>query len=124
MSNPIVHIEMSAKDHGVLAGWYARHFGWKTQTWPEMDYTTATWSREPGAGAGFGPASEERPMGTVLCYIQTDDIDVTARSIAADGGVLLSERMEVPNVGATLWFEDPAGNRMALLQPEMLEVDE
>jgi predicted enzyme related to lactoylglutathione lyase len=27
--------------------------------------------------------------------------------------------MQVPTVGAMAWFKDPAGNPMALLQPDM-----
>ncbi len=119
MGSPIIHIEMSARNHSDLAKWYSRHFGWTTQEWPEMDYTTATWADKAGNGAGFGPESPERPAGTVLCYIYTDDIDRAGSFIAGDGGTLVSRRMEVPGVGTMLWFKDPAGNPMALLQPEM-----
>lgn len=119
MGQPIIHIEMAAKDHSALGKWYARQFGWKTQEWPEMDYTTAMFSDHNGSGAGFCAESPERPQGTVLCYIHTEDIDKSAAAIARDGGTLISGKMQVPGVGAMRWFKDPAGNPMALLEPEM-----
>ncbi|MGL4649478.1 MAG: VOC family protein [Caldilineaceae bacterium] len=118
MGSPIIHIEMAAKNHSELGKWYSRHFGWKTQEWPEMDYTTAMFGEKNGSGAGFCTESPERPQGTVLCYIQTDDIEKSAVAIANDGGTLISGKMEVPGVGAMRWFKDPAGNPMALLQPD------
>lgn len=119
MGNPIVHVELSAQNYSQLAAWYGRHFGWQLQEFPEMSYTTAAWSDQPGNGAGFGPENPLRPVGTVLCYIHTDNIDASIAAIEADGGTITMPKMNVPTVGAMAWFKDPAGNPMALLQPEM-----
>ncbi|MGL4649479.1 MAG: VOC family protein [Caldilineaceae bacterium] len=122
MSNPIVHVELSAGNHDELAGWYARHFGWKLASFPEMQYTTLSWSDQPGNGVGIGPENPLRPVGVVLCYIHTDDIDASVAAIEADGGIITMPKMDVPTVGAMAWFKDPEGNPMALLQPEMPSV--
>lgn len=118
MGSPIIHIEMPAHNHTRLAGWYARHFGWKTQEWPEVGYTTATWA-DNMPGVGFGNETPERPIGMILCYIHTEDIDGSIAAISADGATLVGEKMNVPTVGDMVWFKDPDGNPMALLQPEM-----
>jgi predicted enzyme related to lactoylglutathione lyase len=119
MSNPIIHVEMVGNDHGELAAWYARHFGWTTQSFPELNYTSAATSDTPGTGVGFGTVSEGHPIGTIYCYIYTDNLDGTLAALLADGATILAPRMEVPTVGAMVWFRDPDGNPMALLQPEM-----
>ena len=121
MGSPIIHVELSARNYQELAGWYGRHFGWKTQNFPEMSYATAAWGDQPGTGAGFGPENPHRPVGVVLCYIHTDDIDASIAAIVADGATLTMPRMDVSTVGAMAWFTDPDGNPMALLQPEMPE---
>jgi predicted enzyme related to lactoylglutathione lyase len=124
MGHPILHIELPAQDHNELAHWYARHFGWKTRTWPEVGYTTASWGDQPGTGVGFGPENAARPSGSVLCYIDSEDVEADSKAIQADGATILSDKMTVPGVGTIVWFKDPAGNPMALLQSEVPEEDD
>ncbi len=119
MTNPIIHVELSAHNYGELSKWYSRHFGWKTRDFPEMSYATATWGEQAEMGVGFGPENPERPVGVVLCYIYTGDIDASLAAIEADGATITMPKMDVPTVGQMAWFKDPDGNPMALLQPEM-----
>jgi predicted enzyme related to lactoylglutathione lyase len=116
MSHPIVHIEISAKDHKAAGKFYSTVFGWELKEYPEMNYTTFA-SGEDAVGGGFNPVSEEHPAGTIMVYIHTDDLDASLEKIKANGGELVTGRYEIPTVGDMATFKDPTGNLVALLQP-------
>lgn len=115
MPHPIVHIELSAKDHGEAGSWYADVFGWETQGFPEMDYTTASYGSDT-TGLGFNPVGDENPAGRVLVYIGTDDLAASVAKVKEKGGEIVLESFEIPTVGTMAMFKDPTGNLMALMQ--------
>jgi predicted enzyme related to lactoylglutathione lyase len=120
MSNPIVHIELSATDRAELAQFYGDLFGWEMREWPEMNYTTFSFGNET-LGGGFNPVQEGNPAGTTVLYIHCEDIPATMAKIVDKGGAELGPPMEVPGVGTMAFFTDPSGNRMALLKPVPME---
>lgn len=110
--HPIVHIEFSAKDHEKAGKFYSQLFGWKIEQHPEMHY--ATFEAEGGPGGGFNPVSEDYPAGTVMIYIQTDDIDVTLAEAEKLGAKTLVPKSEIPNTGWFGIFSDLSGNKVGL----------
>jgi hypothetical protein len=46
-----------------------------------------------------------------------DDINAHAKKVAAAGGKLLGEPMEIPGIGWYVSFVDTEGNRLSMLQP-------
>jgi predicted enzyme related to lactoylglutathione lyase len=116
MAHPIVHIEISAKDHKEAAAWYKDIFGWETTEYPDMNYSTFT-GPDGSVSGGFNPVSEQNPAGQVMVYINTDDLAATIKKIKARGGTVLEESFEIPTVGTMGVFKDPTGNMLALLQP-------
>lgn len=111
--HPIVHVEISASDRKATADFYSTVFGWEMRHIDEMDYTTfATGENE--VGGGLNPVTDENPVGTILVYIGTDDIEASLADIEANGGQLVAPKMEIPNMGWFAVFKDPAGNTMAL----------
>jgi predicted enzyme related to lactoylglutathione lyase len=111
--HPIVHVEISAEDRKALANFYSTVFGWNMQHIDEMSYTTFS-TGEGEVGGGLNPVTDENPVGTVLVYIGTDDIEASLAEIEAHGGQLVAPKMEIPNMGWFAVFKDPAGNTMAL----------
>lgn len=121
MSNhPIVHIELSAKDRETLGNFYASLFGWKVEQIPDMNY--AVFEAEGGPGGGLNPVSEQYPEGTVMVYVQTDDIDTTLARVEELGGQLTAPKQDIPGVGWIAFFKDPSENQLALLQPTNQDV--
>lgn len=110
--HPIVHIELSSKDRAKDSKFYSDVFGWTMQEYPEMDYTT--FEATGGPGGGFNPVRADNPAGTVLVYIDSDDIDADLEKIRKHGGKVLMGKTEIPNTGWFSLFEDPTGNKMAL----------
>jgi len=117
MSHPIVHIELSAENHQEMANWYGEVFGWKSEAYPDMNYSTFK-SGEDSLGGGFNPITEEAPAGTVVVYINCDDINEMVSKIEANGGKVVVPPMPIPTVGQIAQFIDPSGNLMAVIQPE------
>ncbi len=110
--HPIVHIEISAKDRVAAANFYNDIFGWKVEQMPEMNY--ATFMASETLGGGFNPVSPESPAGTVLVYIEADDIEGTLAHINQHGGKTIRPKTEIPGIGWFAVFLDPTGNTMAL----------
>lgn len=110
--HPIVHIEFSSKDFEESGKFYSQLFGWKVQQMPEMNY--ATFEAEGGPGGGFNPVSEEYPAGTVMVYIETDDIDATLAKAEKLGAKTLVPKTEIPETGWFALFLDVSGNQVGL----------
>jgi hypothetical protein len=116
MSNyAVVHIEFSANDLGSAGKFYADLFGWKIEQIPEMNY--ATFDPQEGPGGGFNPVSDTNPVGTVLVYVGTDDIEGTLARVESLGGKIVSPKMEIPETGWFALFTDPTGNQIGLYTP-------
>lgn len=117
MSHRIVHVELAAEDRAELGRFYQDVFGWQLQEYPEMNYTTFS-SGDGSLGGGFSPVSEHNPRGSVVIYIETDDINATLEQIKQEGGeTVWPQPLDVPGVGTIVHFRDPGGNLVALLQP-------
>ncbi|MGI8589076.1 MAG: VOC family protein [Chloroflexia bacterium] len=118
-AQPIVHVEIPAKDTAATAKFYADAFGWELEHAPNFDY----WMFRPasgGPGGGFVSTdpSTENPYppkpSEVLIYINSDDIDADLAKIESLGGKSLGPKMEIPQTGWFAVFTDPAGNKVAL----------
>jgi len=51
--------------------------------------------------------------------LQWDDIKQAIKKIAAAGGKVLGEPVEIPGIGQYVSFVDTEGNRVSVLQPVM-----
>ncbi|MBL8063320.1 MAG: VOC family protein [Anaerolineales bacterium] len=109
----IVHVEIPAANVDAAGQFYQELFGWKIQPMPEMNYTMF----EAGDGdeyGGFTEVSPENPVGQVLIYIASDDIDEDLERVSELGGKVLHEKAEIPGNGWFGIFQDPTGNVLAL----------
>ena len=110
--HPIVHIEFSAKDREAAALFYQELFGWQVQQMPEANY--ATFNPGEGPGGGFSPVGENNPAGTVMVYIDTDDIEASLAKAESLGATTVYPKTEIPNTGWFAFFKDPTGNIVGL----------
>ena len=125
--DPVVHFEMPFEDRKRMATFYKSAFGWKTQMLGEemgnyvLATTVATGEKgplRPGAiNGGFYPKKPDWPAQHPSVVIAVKDIRKAAAKVAAAGGNVLGEPMEIPNVGSYVSFMDPEGNRVSMLQP-------
>lgn len=124
--NPVVHFEMPAEDRNRMAKFYSGVFGWQTQMLGEEmgNYVLASTTETgadgrpitPGAiNGGFYPKTPDNPVMSVV--IGVDDIKAHAKKVAAAGGKVLGEPVEIPGIGWYVSFVDTEGNRLSMLQP-------
>jgi len=110
--HPIVHIEISAKDREAASKFYSELFGWQVHQMPEMNY--ATFEADGGPGGGFSPIGETNPVGSVIVYVDTDDIAASLDKAVELGGKVVVPETPIPDMGWFAIFEDPTGNRTGL----------
>lgn len=115
MSHPIIHVEFSADDAKAAGRFYGAVFDWQIYEHDELNYVSFSWGDE--GGGGFTPVQEGNPAGTVIAYIQIEDINATLEAINERGGQTVQPPMPVPGVGQIAIFTDPTGNRVGLVQP-------
>jgi uncharacterized protein len=108
----VVHIEIPAADVPGSAQFYENLFGWKMEHDAQFDYTM--WSDGGGSGGGFNKVSEENPVGEVLVYIHSDDIDADLKQVEKLGGSVVRPKTDIPGIGWFALFKDPTGNTLAL----------
>jgi predicted enzyme related to lactoylglutathione lyase len=126
--NPVVHFEMPYDDPARMARFYETAFGWQMQQLGDemgryvLAHTAATGAdgrpTQPGTiNGGFFERKPDWPAQHPSVVIAVDDIRASMQKIAAAGGTVLGEPMEIPGVGLYVSFVDTEQNRASLLQP-------
>jgi len=125
--NPVVHFEMPYDNRQRMAAFYQSAFGWQTQMLGEemghyvVAHTTETVDgmvSAPGTiNGGFFERKPDWPAQHPSVVIAVDDIRAAMQQVAAAGGEVLGEPMEIPGIGQYVSFMDTEGNRVSMLQP-------
>ena len=125
--NPVVHFEMPYDNRQRMAAFYQSAFGWQTQMLGEemghyvVAHTTETVDgmvSAPGTiNGGFFERKPDWPAQHPSVVIAVDDIRAAMQQVAAAGGDVLGEPMEIPGIGQYVSFMDTEGNRVSMLQP-------
>jgi predicted enzyme related to lactoylglutathione lyase len=123
----VVHFEMPYENRERMARFYQSAFGWQMQMLGEDmgNYVVASTTESTEAGptkpgainGGFYEKKPDWPMQYPSVVIAVDDVKRSSEKIAAAGGKVLGEPMDIPGVGKYVSFVDPEGNRVSLLQP-------
>lgn len=111
MGNPIVHVEINAKDSKKLQTFYKDLFGWHIDTNNPMGYGMIDTHTGKGVGGGIGPARDGRPFLTF--YVETEDLTGQLAKAEKLGAKKLMEPTAVGPVTLAL-FSDPEGNVIGL----------
>jgi predicted enzyme related to lactoylglutathione lyase len=125
--NPVVHFELPYKERERIARFYQSAFGWQLEMLGEemgnyVVATTAQTDAKPGAPAGainggFYPQKPDWPAQYPSVVIAVPDLDAAMSRVAAAGGKVLGDPMDIPGVGRYVSFFDTEENRLSMLQP-------
>ncbi len=111
--NPIVHLDIPAKDPAATSKFYADLCGWQIQVDEPSQYHM--FSAQGGPGGGFTLADGKNyKVGEIIPYVGTDDIDAFLKKVEPAGGKLLGPKVDMPGIGAYAFFADPNGNRIGV----------
>jgi uncharacterized protein len=116
MAGKVVHFEIPIDDNERAVAFYERAFGWSLERWGPVEY----WTTTAGEGEGIGGALTKRSpdIPSLMFYIEVDDIDASLAAVEAAGGQRLTERMPIPTVGWSAFFEDTEGNKVGIFQAD------
>jgi len=104
------YIELTVGDTAMSSAFYTEVFGWQfTQFGPS--YATTT---ENGTDVGL---QADGPSAPPLLVVQVGDLEVALRAVEAAGGTIAQPIFSFPG-GRRFEFADPAGNRLAAMQPD------
>jgi predicted enzyme related to lactoylglutathione lyase len=125
--DPVVHFELPYDDRERIVRFYQSTFGWELQKLGEdmgnyVVATTAKADAKPGApagaiGGGFFPRTADLPAQHPSVVIAVDKIEASMAKVAAAGGKVLGEPMDISGIGRYVAFFDTEGNRLSMLQP-------
>jgi len=104
----VVHIEIPTRSHQESIKFYEALFGWKTEHFPDMHYTT--WEADEHPGGGFS----DTHSGEIMIHINSDDIEADLKKAKSLGATIVREKTEIPGIGWWGVFKDPTGNQIAL----------
>ena len=116
MAGKVVHFEIPIDDNERGVAFYSKAFGWDLAQFEPVEY----WTTAAGEGDGIGGALTKRTDDSpaLMFYIEVDDIDRALAAIEAAGGTRITERMPIPTVGWSAFFQDTEGNRVGIFQPD------
>jgi predicted enzyme related to lactoylglutathione lyase len=115
----IVHFDIPAEDTARAKKFYIGMFGWKFQSFPEMQYdliTTTNLDGTPGVGGGMGKRMD--PSQRMMNYFGVKSIEAAMKKVKSLGGKLISEKMPVPGMGYLVNCIDTEGNAFGLWEED------
>jgi hypothetical protein len=111
----IVHFDVPAEDTERAKKFYTDLFGWRFDSFPEMQYnliTTTNLDGTPGVGGGLGKRMD--PSQRMMNYFGVSSIDAGMKKVKSLGGRTLTEKMAVPGMGYLVNCMDTEGNLFGL----------
>jgi predicted enzyme related to lactoylglutathione lyase len=108
------HFEIPVDDPDRAEKFYASVFGWTFERYPGAPQyygMATTGDSNPGInGALFQRGSDSETTLTM----SVDSIEETTKTILAEGGKLVQDKMPIPSMGWFATFEDTEGNKFGL----------
>ena len=115
----IVHFDIPAEDTERAKKFYSALFGWKFESFPEMQYnliTTTNLDGTPGVGGGLGKRMD--PSQRMMNYFGVASIEAAMKKVKSLGGTFVSEKMAVPGMGWLVNCQDTEGNMFGLWEED------
>lgn len=117
--NRIVHFELNSPDCEKSLPFFKEAFGWEFNTWDVgIPYHLAKTGEEgtPGIDGAIMPSQngQQRTVNTV----QVDNIDEMITKLKGLNGTCVVEKMPIPGVGYSAYFNDPAGILFGIYQSD------
>lgn len=120
MSNHVAFFAIHADDVQRARSFYERVFGWRFEAWGPPDFYLIRTDDDPSHIRGALHPRQEPLEGSGIrgfeCSISVDSVDDAADRIRENGGRITHEKTSIPGIGWVANFEDPEGNRAAVVR--------
>lgn len=112
----VIHFEINADDPERAARFYREAFGWDVNKWegPQEYWLAATGpDDQPGINGAIMPRMEKN---TTVNTIDVPSLDEAIEKVKAAGGKVVTEKMEIPDIGTFAYAVDTEGNAFGILE--------
>lgn len=114
----VVHFEIPVDDTKRAKQFYSDTFGWRTQDYPDMNYTILTtvptdeqhMPKESGAINGGMYTRGEGVSNTPVIVISVSSLDTSLKKVEAAGGKVVKGRTQIGDMGLYAQIADTEGN--------------
>lgn len=117
MPRPI-HFEIPSDDIGRARRFYGEAFGWEFSRWGgPMEYWMAKTGPvgTPGIDGGIAP---RQPGSALSLTLDVADLGAFSAKVEKTGGTIVVPKMAIAGVGWLVYFSDPDGNVLGMLQAD------
>jgi predicted enzyme related to lactoylglutathione lyase len=110
-------IQLASADPKKAQGFYGEVLGWKVQSFPMGSSTyEMILAGETMIGGYAALKAGEKP--NWLSYVSVNDVDLAAKTAAANGGKILEAPHAIPTVGRVATIADPKGAALCLFHSD------
>lgn len=121
VANKPVWVDLASSDPAASRTFYSRLFGWDVQASPDPQYGGYAVAKIDGKDvAGIGPKQMAEAPTAWSLHIGATDADEVAGKVAAAGGRITVQPMDVADQGRMVVFQDPAGAFISAWQPKAM----
>jgi uncharacterized protein len=119
--NHVSHFAVHAENLDRARRFYTAVFGWTFEAWGPPDFFMIKTAKGEDAGM-FGSLTKREAKVTgegfmgFECTIAVDDVDATAKKVAAAGGTVIMKKVTIGTVGELIKFTDTEGNRVGAMR--------
>ena len=110
-------VDLATTDPSAASSFYGEVFGWTTEELGPEAGGYALLRLNGKQLGGLGPVMDPMRPPSWSVYLATPDADDTASKVAANGGTVLSDPMDVGDMGRFAVFSDPTGAPFSVWQP-------
>ena len=112
--------ELMTTDPDKAKSFFAKVLGWQSENMDMGPNGTYTIWKSQGQMAGGMMKYDPKEMGGVpphwMAYIEVDDVDARAKQATNEGGRVVVEPFDVPNVGRIALIADPTGAVVGIMK--------
>jgi uncharacterized protein len=116
MPRPVMKFQILSAQPDVTAAFYGGLFGWRTDADNPMGYREIDTGSNSGIQGGIWPAPPQAPA-FVQLFIQSDDVEATAKKAQELGARLVVPPAELPGGDRMAVLTDPTGLAFAIWNP-------
>lgn len=114
----VIHFEIPSDNPEKALVFYEKVFGWKVSQWTDAPYWLCTTGEDSEPGINGAIMKRNSPDQPLLNTIGVKNIDETIQSIQAHGGVVVSPKRAIENVGWLAFFKDLDGNILGVIEQD------
>lgn len=111
----VIHFEFSTTNPEQTLEFYTKVFGWEFRQFdPDYWLVNSGANGEDGIDGAIMRASDGQA--TTINTISVSSVDEYSKMVTDNGGKVVSQKMEIPNVGYFAYCEDPTGLKFGIIE--------